>query len=113
MPTFRKFLRQSAPRLLGSAGTNSNPSKPQSNTHDISQSRPRRQELSEYAQFDTVEMDCIESSDDGNREVPLGTTIRVTGPANKVVTPDDASEKAILDGNSIAYTTTFEVQYSK
>lgn len=113
MPTFRKFLRQFAPRLMGSGGTNSDPSKPQSNTHDISQSRPRRQELSGYSQFDTVEMDDIEGSEDGSRGAPLGTTIHVTGPSNKDVTPDDTSEKAILDGRSIAYTTTFQVQYNK
>lgn len=113
MPTFRKFLRQFAPRLMGSGGSTSNPSKPQSNTHDTSHSRLRRQVLSGYSQFDTVEMEDIESSEDGNREVPLGTTIRVSGPASKEVAPDDTSEKAILDGKSIAYTTTFQVQYSK
>ena len=83
MPTFRKFLHQFASRLMGSTGTSSDPSKPQSNTHDTSQSRLRREELSGYSQLDTVGIDDNECSEDGNREVPLGTTICVTGAAGK------------------------------
>ncbi|KAH8669362.1 hypothetical protein BGZ61DRAFT_460954 [Ilyonectria robusta] len=56
MPTFRKFLKRFAPRLMGSSG-HSRPSK--YSDYDASQRRLNRQQRTEYAQFDVVEMDNL------------------------------------------------------
>ncbi|KAM5374732.1 hypothetical protein ACJZ2D_006376 [Fusarium nematophilum] len=113
MPTFRKFLKKFAPRLMGSTG-NSGPSK--STSYDVSQSKMNRQQRTGYSQFDIVEMDNFEDNN-GPKGVRVETT--VVGSTTKAdleasrTTRDDTSEEAILDERSIAYTRTFHVGYSK
>ncbi|CAM1503371.1 Fc.00g081470.m01.CDS01 [Cosmosporella sp. VM-42] len=115
MPTFRKFLKRFAPRWMGSSGT-SGPSK--SSGYDISQSKQQRQQRTGYAQFDAVEMRNFSNRDgkDGRVQTTVvgsGGSLTDDDPEVRGTNRDDTSEEAILDERSIAYTRTFDINYSK
>ncbi|KAI8715252.1 hypothetical protein NCS52_01032500 [Fusarium sp. LHS14.1] len=104
MPTFRKFLKRLLPKWMGSSGQ-SHPSKP--TTFDTSQSKLHRQPHTGYTQFDIVELDNF--SEHRKEGVIQATVADVEAKGSG---RDDTSEEAILDERSIAYTKTFQVQYS-
>ncbi|KAM0327989.1 hypothetical protein ACHAQA_005388 [Verticillium albo-atrum] len=117
MPTFRKFLKRFAPKLMGSSGA-SRPSK-SAKYADGSQSKLHRQQRTGYAQFDTVEMGDLPDRKDSEQAGTRGTVVSVSGrPKGQEGAVggelrDDSSEEAILDNKAITYSRTFQVQYSQ
>lgn len=114
MPTFRKFLKRFAPKLLGTWST----SRSKSYAYDMSASKVNRQQRTGYSQFDEVEMDGQRDRNGNPVQVQstaagAGGHLATADGGVRGTTRDDTSEEAILDNKSIAYTRTFQVQYSK
>lgn len=133
MPTFRKFLKKFAPSVMGSWVTRHSRSRGYAvSASNTSTSRfNRQQKHRSYSQFDDVEMDRL--SDRGGPAVG-GNVVEVQGIAPGTLTPEalipghsgtvdcearsptpdreKGSQEAIVDSGGIAYTKTFQVQYS-
>ncbi|KAG7135208.1 hypothetical protein HYQ45_006927 [Verticillium longisporum] len=116
MPTFRKFLKRFAPKLMGSSYGTSRPSR-SAKYADGSQAKPYWQQRTGYAQFDSVEMGGLRA-DDGEQQVGAGSTVVSVSVTAKDVNDrgemrDDTSEEGILANKTFAYSRTFQVQYGR
>ncbi|EEY14709.1 conserved hypothetical protein [Verticillium alfalfae VaMs.102] len=116
MPTFRKFLKRFAPKLMGSSYGTSRPSR-SAKYADGSQVKPHWQQRTGYAQFDSVEMGGLRA-DGGEQQVGAGSTVVSVSVAAKDLNDrgemrDDTSEEGILDNKTIAYSRSFQVQYGR
>ena len=123
MPTFRKFLRRFAPRLMGTDGSRTDQYKygasdyARSSTYGTIQSRLRRQTRQSYAQFDALEMEDFDRAEEVKQGVGLArTTVHVSSPLSngeRVATRnsmrDEASDEGILPGTAIECTRTVDV----
>ncbi|EGY13748.1 uncharacterized protein VDAG_00430 [Verticillium dahliae VdLs.17] len=116
MPTFRKFLKRFAPKLMGSSYGTSRPSR-SAKYADGSQTKPHWQQRTGYAQFDSVEMGGLRA-DNGEQQMGAGSTVVSVRVAAKDLNDrgemrDDNSEEEILDNKTIVYSRTFQVQYGR
>ncbi|CRK29543.1 hypothetical protein BN1708_004991 [Verticillium longisporum] len=116
MPTFRKFLKRFAPKLMGSSYGTSRPSR-SAKYADGSQAKPHWQQRTGYAQFDSVEMGGLRA-DNGEQQMGAGSTVVSVRVAAKDLNDrgemrDDNSEEEILDNKTIVYSRTFQVQYGR
>lgn len=112
MPTFRKFLKRFAPKLMGTSPS-TGPSK--SSALDISQSKLHRQQRTGYSQFDFVEMDNFSDSKDARMQssvMGLGGSLTKESRGIRETNRDDTSEEAMLD-EAVAYTGKYHGGYSK
>lgn len=122
MPTFRKFLKRFAPRIMGTWVTRQSKSQGYVVSESTSTSRFARQQRTGYSQFDEdVEMDNV-TDQGGNIVAVQGITTGEPGHSTAVdceaasPTPHQASKDTAVDTDNIggiACTKTFQVQYSK
>ena len=126
MPTFRKFLKRLAPRIMGTWVTRQSKSQGYVVSESTSTSRFARQQRTGYSQFgEDVEMDNV-SDQGGNVVAVQGIITCEPGDLSMVdceaasPAPDRDSKETAVDTNNnggnnggISCTKTFQVQYSK